>query len=86
MVIANARVAFTVLAYNVAQIAKTHAERNLTAKGIRTLQRQLALRFGSIPNIVLSANDYAVHHLEELIHLYWVASPRSSHSVNPQPT
>jgi hypothetical protein len=82
-VIAAARVTFTLLAYNVAQIAKTHAGRNLTAKGIRTLRRQLRPRFGSNPIIVFTADAYAVFHLEELILLLGGKPPKFSFWKSP---
>jgi hypothetical protein len=82
-VIAAARVTFTLLAYNVSQIAKTHAGRNLTAKGIRTLRRQLRPRFGSNPIIVFTADAYAVFHLEELILLLGGKPPKFSFWKSP---
>ena len=82
-IIAAARVTFTLLAYNVAQIAKTHAGRNLTAKGIRTLRRQLTPRFGTNPIIVFTADAYAVLHLEELIQLLGGKPPKFSFWKSP---
>jgi hypothetical protein len=85
-VMAAARVTFTLLAYNVAQIAKTHAGRNLTAKGIRTLRRQLTPRFSSLLVIVFAADAYAVLHLEELIQLLGGKPPKFSFWKSPSAT
>lgn len=81
--IAAARLTFTFLAYNVAQIAKTHTGRSLTAKGIRTLRRQLTPRFGAFPIIVFTADAYAVLHIEELIQLLGGKPPKFSFWKSP---
>jgi len=48
-VVAAARVAFTLVAFNVAQIARTRPGQRLQARGIRRLRRELNRRFGSVP-------------------------------------
>jgi hypothetical protein len=76
--VAAARLTFTLLAFNVAQIAKTHAGRTLTARGIRTLRRQIAPRFGSVPVIVFTAEAFTILHIEELVALLGGKPPHFS--------
>jgi hypothetical protein len=66
-VIAAARVAFTLVAYTVAQIAKTSAGERLAQHGIRRLRRELNRSVGSSPVIVFAAGAFTVLHLEELV-------------------
>jgi hypothetical protein len=73
-----ARVAFTLIAYNVAQIAKTKVGKRLAARGIRKLRRKMSTRFGSVPIIVFAGEAYAVLHIEELVTLLGGAPPRFS--------
>jgi len=54
------RVAFTLVAGNVARVARTQAGRRLQACGIRRLGRELIRRFGSVPVIVFAAGALAV--------------------------
>lgn len=65
----------------IAQITKTHAGRNLTAKGILTLRRQLTPRFGSIPIIVFTADSYAVLHIAQQYRIE--RGPMLCYSPNP---
>jgi hypothetical protein len=68
-VVAAARLTFTMLAYNVAQIAKSKVADRLKARGIRKLRlelnRQLGLR--SSPVIVFAAGAFTILPLEELV-------------------
>ena len=74
--VAAARVAFTLIAYNAAQIAKTKVGKRLAARGIRKLRRKMRIRFGSVPIIVFAGDAYAVLHIEELVTLLGGAPPR----------
>lgn len=65
--VAAARVAFTLVAFNVAQIARTKDGQRLTTRGIRKLRRNLTRQYGSVPIIVFAAGAYAVFHIEELV-------------------
>lgn len=67
--VAAARLAFTLIAYNVAQIAKSKVAERLKARGIRKLRQQLNHQFGfrSSPVIVFAAGAFTVLHLEELV-------------------
>jgi hypothetical protein len=58
----------------------------LTAKGIRTLRRQLTPRFSSLLVIVFAADAYAVLHLEELIQLLGGKPPKFSFWKSPSAT
>ncbi len=85
LVVATARVAFTLIAYNIAQIAKTKAGERLTAQGIRKLRRELNEHFGSVPIIVFAKDAYAVLHVEELVHLLGGKPPKFSFLPNEPP-
>lgn len=84
--VAAARLTFTLLAFNIAQIAKTHAGRTLTARGIRTLRRQIAPSFGSVPVIVFTTEAFAVLHIEELVLLLGGKPPQFSFWKSPTNT
>ena len=75
-VVAAARVAFTLIAFNVAQVARTRPGQRLQARGIRRLRRELNRRFGSVPVIVFAAGAFAVLHIEELVSLLGGAPPK----------
>lgn len=77
-VVAAARVAFTLVAFNVAQVVRTRPGQRLQARGIRRLRRELNRRFGSVPVIVFAAGAFAVLHLEELVSLLGGAPPKFS--------
>ena len=76
--VAAARVAFTLIACNVAQVARTRPGQCLQARGIRRLRRELSRRFGSVPVIVFAAGAFAVLHIEELVGLLGGAPPQFS--------
>ena len=62
-----ARVTFTLLAFNVAQIAKTKRGQKLTQTGIRRLRRQLRQEVGLAPVIVFAAGAYGIFNIEEIM-------------------
>jgi hypothetical protein len=68
-VIAAARLTFTLVAYNVAQIAKSKVAQRLQVRGIRKLRQELNRQFGfrSSPVIVFAAGAFAILHIEELV-------------------
>lgn len=66
-VVVASRVCFTLVAYNVAQIARTKRGRQLTARGIRKLRRELSSRYGPAPVIVFTEDSYGVFHIEEVM-------------------
>jgi len=63
-----ARVAFTLIAFNVAQLMKTTKGRQLADRGIRRLRRALGIQYGPAPIIVFAKNVFAVFHIEEIMH------------------
>ena len=79
-VIVAARLTFTLLAYNVAQIAKSKVAQRLQVRGIRKLRQELNRQFGfrSSPVIVFAAGAFAVLHLEELVVLLGGKPPQFS--------
>ena len=76
-VIAAARLTFTLIAYNVAQIAKSKVAERLKARGIRKLRQELNRQFGfrSSPVIVFFAGAFTILPLEELVVLLGGKSP-----------
>jgi len=68
-----ARVAFTLIAFNVAQIAKTAQGRQLTDRGIRRLRRELRPEYGPAPVIVFTKEAFGVFHIEEVMEALGVA-------------
>lgn len=62
-----ARLSFTLVAFNVAQIAKTAQGRRLTDRGIRRLRRELAPEYGPASVIVFTENAFGVFHIEEVM-------------------
>ena len=68
-VIATARLTFTLIAYNVAQIAKSKVAERLKARGIRKLRQELNRQVGlrSSPVIVFAAGAFTILPLEELV-------------------
>lgn len=68
-VVAAARLTFTMLAYNVAQIAKSKVADRLKARGIRKLRQELNRQLGlrSSPVIVFAAGAFTILPLEELV-------------------
>jgi hypothetical protein len=68
-VMAAARLTFTLIAYNVAQIAKSKVAERLKARGIRKLRQALnrQLGFRSSPIIVFAAGAFTILPLEELV-------------------
>lgn len=79
-VIAAARLTFTLIAYNVAQIAKSKVAERLKARGIRKLRQELNRQFGfrSSPIIVFAAGAFTVLQLEELVVLLGGKPPQFS--------
>lgn len=79
-VIAAARLTFTLIAYNVAQIAKSKVAERLKARGIRKLRQELNRQFGfrSSPVIVFAAGAFTILHLEELVVLLGGKPPQFS--------
>jgi hypothetical protein len=79
-VVAAARLTFTLLAYNVAQIAKSKVAERLKARGIRKLRQELNRQFGfrSSPVIVFAAGAFTILPLEELVILLGGAPPQFS--------
>jgi hypothetical protein len=67
--VAAARLAFTLIAYNVAQVAKSKVAGNLKVRGIRKLRRELNRQLGlrSSPVIIFAAGAFTILPLEELI-------------------
>jgi len=66
-IVVASRVALTLVAFNVAQIAKTVQGRQLTDRGIRRLRRELAREYGPAPVIVFTKDAYGVFHIEEVM-------------------
>lgn len=66
-VVAWARVTFTCIAFDVAQIAKTTAGRQLTHLGIRRLRRELTRQIGPAPVIVFAQDCYGIFNIEEIV-------------------
>lgn len=62
-----ARVTFTLIAYNVAEFAKTANGRRLTQQGIRRLRRRLNQEVGYAPVIVFAAGAYGIFDIEEVM-------------------
>jgi hypothetical protein len=79
-VIAAARLTFTLIAYNVSQIAKSKVAERLKACGIRKLRQELNRQFGfrSSPIIVFAAGAFTVLQLEELVVLLGGKPPQFS--------
>ena len=79
-VVAAARLTFTLIAYNIAQIAKSKVAERLKVRGIRKLRQELNRRFGfrSSPIIVFAAGAFTVLHLEELVVLLGGKPPQFS--------
>lgn len=62
-----ARVTFTLLAFNVAQLAKTKRGEQLTRTGIRRLRRHLRHEVGIAPVIVFADGAYGIFNIEEVM-------------------
>lgn len=62
-----ARVTFTCVAFNTAQIAKTAAGRRLSHLGIRRLRRELTRQIGPAPVIVFARGCYGIFDIEEIV-------------------
>jgi len=65
--VALARLTFTCIAFNVAEIAKTSAGRRLTQRGIRRLRRDLTREVGAAPVIVFAKGAYGIFDIEEVV-------------------
>jgi len=78
--VAAARLTFTMIAYNVAQIAKSKVAQRLQVQGIRKLRRELnrQLGFRSSPVIVFAAGAFTILPLEELVILLGGHPPQFS--------
>lgn len=68
-----ARVTFTLIAFNVAQIAKTAHGRQFTHHGIRRLRRELAAQYGPAPVVVFTEDAFGIFHIEEIMALIGLA-------------
>jgi len=81
-VIAATRLAFTLVAYNVSQIAKSKVAEQLKACCIRKLRQKLNRKFGtrSSPVIVFAADAFTILPLEELVILLGGQPPKFSFS------
>jgi len=68
-VVAAARLTFTLVAYNVAQISQSKVAQSLKVRGIRKLRQELnrQLGFRSSPVIIFAAGAFTIMHLEELV-------------------
>lgn len=77
-VIAAARLTFTLIAYNVAQIARSKMAERLKARGIRKLRQELNRQFGprTSPVIVFAADAFTILPLEELVILLGGLPPK----------
>ena len=77
---AAARLTFTLLAYNVAQIAKSKVAKRLQGRGIRKLRQHLNRQFGfrSSPLIVFAAGAFTTLPLEEWVVLLGGHPPQFS--------
>ena len=62
-----ARVTFTLLAFNVAQLAKTKRGEQAAQTGIRRLRRRLRREVGIAPVIVFAADAYGIFNIEEVM-------------------
>jgi hypothetical protein len=62
-----ARVTFTLLAFNVSQLAKTQRGEQLAQTGIRRLRRHLRREVGLAPVIVFAAGAYGIFDIEEVM-------------------
>jgi hypothetical protein len=71
--IVAARVTFTLIAFNVAQIAKTTHGRQLTHHGIRRLRRELVAQYGPAPVVVFTNDAFGIFHIEEIMALIGLA-------------
>jgi len=80
--IVAARLTFTLIAYNVAQIAKTTAGRKLTDRGIRRLRRDLTTTYGLAPVIVFTETAFGIFHIEQIMAIAGLAP---KHSLRPKP-
>ena len=78
-----ARVTFTLLAFNVAQIAKTKRGQQLTQTGIRRLRRQLRREVGLAPVIVFAAGAYGIFDIEEIMIALGKPPAHLLHQRNP---
>ena len=78
--VAAARLTFTLIAYNVAQIAKSKVAQRLKARGVRKLRQALnrQLGFRSSPVIVFAAGAFTILPLEDVISLLGGAAPQFS--------
>lgn len=81
-----ARVAFTLVAFNVAQIAKTARGRQLTDRGIRRLRKELVAQYGPAPVIVFAGQYYGIFHIEEIMEVVGYAPSTRLHPPFPPGT
>ena len=87
-VVAAARLTFTMVAYNVAQISKSKVAERLKVRGIRKLRQVLnrQLGFRSSPIIVFAAGAFTILPLEELVALLGGKPPKFSFAkASPAP-
>jgi len=78
-----ARVTFTLLAFNIAQIAKTKRGLQLTQTGIRRLRRHLRHEVGLAPVIVFAAGAYGIFGIEEIMIALGKPPAHLLHQENP---
>jgi hypothetical protein len=67
--VVEGRVTLTLVAYNVAQVAKTQQGAHLQGRGIRRMRRALGREYGTAPVVVFTEDHFAVFHIEELLTL-----------------
>lgn len=66
-VVVWARVTFTCIDFNTAQLAKTAQGRRLVHLGIRRLRRELTRQVGPAPVIVFARDCYGIFNIEEIV-------------------
>ena len=64
------RVAFTLVAFNVARAYKVKAGQNLLDLGIRRLGLEVRRRYGLAPIVVYTKKCYGIFELEELLEIF----------------
>jgi hypothetical protein len=67
--VVRGRVTFTLIAFNVAQVAKTRRGQHLRNRGIRRLRRELGTTYGVAPVVVFTTAHFGLFHIEEIMAL-----------------
>ena len=68
--VVRGRVAFTLVAFNVARAYKVKAGQNLLDLGIRRLGLEVRRRYGLAPIVVYTKKCYGIFELEELLEIF----------------